>query len=105
MRRLVYLATAKRDLETIFDFIADASADGAQAERQIAAIDSQCRKLARLKSMLGRPRPKLGAGLRSLPFKSYLIFFRCSEDLLEIVTVIHGHRDIDAIFAEMDKEL
>ena len=54
--------------------------------------------------MMGRPRTELLSGLRSHPHKSYVIFFRYVADVLEIVNVIEGHRDIPALFGERDKQ-
>jgi plasmid stabilization system protein ParE len=41
----------------------------------------------------------LRADLRSHPFESYLIFFRyVNDDVLEIVNILEGHRDIAAFY-------
>jgi plasmid stabilization system protein ParE len=48
----------------------------------------------------GRARNELRAGLRSHPYKSYVIFFDYIEDVLEIINVIEGHSDIPALFRE-----
>ena len=59
--------------------------------------------MAQLPSTLGRPRPELRPDVRSFPFKGYVIFFRyLDDDILEIVHIIEGHRDIAAIFANDD---
>lgn len=50
----------------------------------------------------GRARNELRAGLRSYPYKSYVIFFHYVADVLEIVNVIEGHRDIPALFGDDD---
>ena len=52
---------------------------------------------------LGRDRSELLPGLRSLAHGSHVIFFRYHDDAVEIVTVLHGHRDIDAVFGEADE--
>jgi plasmid stabilization system protein ParE len=51
---------------------------------------------------MGRPRPELGPDLRSIAFQGYIIFFRYEGEVLEIVNVLEGHRDIDAHFSEDD---
>ena len=59
--------------------------------------------MARLPGNLGRPRPELRHDLRSAPFNGYVIFFRyLDDDVLEIVHIIEGHRDVAAIFAKGD---
>jgi len=36
--------------------------------------------------------------LRSFPVGQYVIFYRVAVDAVEIVTVIHGARDLDSLF-------
>lgn len=103
MRQLCFTPAAERDLAEIFDYIADASGSPETARRFAASVEMQCANLARLSSTLGRPRPELRSDLRSFPFKGYVIFFRYLEDdILEIVHIIAGHRDVIAIFAKDD---
>ena len=40
----------------------------------------------------------MGDGLRSLPVENYLIFYRVRDDTVEVLRVIHGARDLGAIF-------
>ncbi|WP_246725401.1 type II toxin-antitoxin system RelE/ParE family toxin [Beijerinckia sp. L45] len=53
--------------------------------------------------MLGRSRPELRPDFRSVAFETYLIFFRYRDgatprDVLEVIRVLHGARDIEALF-------
>jgi toxin ParE1/3/4 len=53
----------------------------------------------------GRARPDLRADIRSTPFKGYVIFFRYlpserEREILEIVNVLEGHRDLVGYFAD-----
>ena len=46
---------------------------------------------------------ELRPDLRSFPFKGYVIFFRYLDDeILEVVHIIEGHRDVAVIFAMDD---
>jgi toxin ParE1/3/4 len=47
---------------------------------------------------IGRSRPELITDLRSFPVGQYVIFYRPRQEILEIVRVLHGARDIDALF-------
>jgi toxin ParE1/3/4 len=47
----------------------------------------------------GRPREELGAGLRSLIERPYVILYRVVESTAEIVAIIHGARDLPAVLA------
>ncbi len=103
MRQLRFTPAAERDLAEIFDYVADASGSPETARRFAASIEIQCANLARLASKLGRLRPELRSDLRSFPFKRYVIFFRyLDDDILEIVHIIEGHRDVIAMFAKED---
>lgn len=103
MRRLRILDSARRDIAEIYAYVEQRSGNASVAERfarQIKQINEQCRQLARLPGTLGRARPELRPDLCSAPFKGYVIFFRyLDEDVLEIIRIIEGHRDIPALFA------
>ena len=47
---------------------------------------------------LGRSRDELAEGLRSFPVGRYVIFYRAIPEGVEIVRVLHGSRDLNAIF-------
>ncbi|NCG21248.1 MAG: type II toxin-antitoxin system RelE/ParE family toxin [Rhodobacterales bacterium] len=47
---------------------------------------------------LGKARPELRHDLRSFPTDNYLVYYRERNEVIEIVRVLHGRRDVDAIF-------
>ena len=104
MRKLVYLADARRDIEDAFDFQLEMTGDPDQAEKLIVSLDAQCRKMARTSIMLGRPRDSLRKGLRSAPFGNYMIFLNYGVDVLEIVNILHGRSDIEAMFQDKGED-
>jgi toxin ParE1/3/4 len=67
------------------------------AERFVIEVTRRYRLLAESPG-LGRPREDLGPGLRSLPFKSYIIFYREIPDGVQIVRFLSGYRDLEALF-------
>jgi toxin ParE1/3/4 len=97
VRRLRLLNSARRDLAQIYTYIEGRSASTEIAERFVRELNDQCRRLAQLPGTLGRGRPELTPDIRSAPFRSYMIFFR---DIFEVVRIVEGHRDIDAVFGE-----
>lgn len=100
MRRLRILNSARRDIAHIYAYIEERSSDATIAERFARQLNEQCRRLAQLPGTLGRARPELRPDIRSAPFKSYIIFFRyVGADVFEVVRIIEGHRDLDALFA------
>ncbi len=70
-------------------------------------IIANCEHLATLAGLLGRARRELRPDIRSIPFKSYLIFFRylpseTNREIFEVVNVVEGHRDLVAYFGDDD---
>jgi toxin ParE1/3/4 len=47
---------------------------------------------------MGEARPELAEGLRCFSVGNYLIFFKPLSDGIEVVRVLSGARDIDALF-------
>jgi toxin ParE1/3/4 len=47
---------------------------------------------------IARARGELCQNLRNFPFGRYVIFYLAMPDGIEIVRVLHGARDLDAIF-------
>ncbi len=84
-----------RDLADIWAYIAEDSP--AHADRYIDLLDKKFSQLAR-HPRTGRARPELFAGLRSFPLGSYVIFYLSPKSGIEIVRVLHGARDVEALF-------
>lgn len=97
-----FTVPASRDLESIIDFIASNSSFDA-AERFLNKINDKCRTLANFPNM-GRRRDELAPSLRSFPVEDYLIFYRPTEGGIEIMRVVSGYRDLDALFDKPDDE-
>jgi toxin ParE1/3/4 len=102
--RLRYSAAARDDLAQIYRYIREQSGSGETARRFVLELRQKCNALAAAPIVIGRPRAELRPGLRSHPYKSYVIFFRYVADVLEIVNVIEGHRDIPALFGKGDDQ-
>jgi toxin ParE1/3/4 len=100
--RIVKHRRAKRDLLLTYVYIGEHNMTA--AEQFLRAVAEDARKLAEMPGM-GALRsfenPKL-AGVRSWPvtgFRNYLIFYRANDVQLQVLRVLHGARDIDAVFA------
>lgn len=102
MRHAEYTPGARADLNEIFEYLAEEMASSDRAFVIIDRIEAQCRKIASLPILVGRPRAELRANLRSFPFHSWIIFFQYFADKVEIVNIIHSARDIDALFNPAD---
>ena len=95
MARVTRDRAAQRDLDEMWDYVAQESV--AAASRLIDTIVEACDRLASQPEM-GRLRPELAPNLRSFPVGSYVIFYRPTLDGIEVARVLHGARDIDALF-------
>src|SRR5450755_4969631 len=98
MYQLRYLEQARADLIQIKRYIARESGSNDIAIRYMEKLRQECRKLAELPGTMGRARPELAEGIRSIPYSNYVIFFRYSGSYVEIVSIIEGHRDIEELF-------
>ena len=95
MPRVTRRPLAEADILEIWDYIADDSL--AAADRWVDRLDEQFRMLA-AQPMMGRAREELAPGVRSFPFGRYVVFYMPLNDGIDVVRVLHGARDIDAVF-------
>jgi toxin ParE1/3/4 len=83
------------DLDDIWNYVARDSRR--EADRLIDSITERFAILA-TQPFMGRARPELGQNLRSFPVESYLIIYRPTDYGVEVVRVVHGRRNIEAMF-------
>ena len=100
MRRLVYLVSARRDLNAILRYVPDESGSAGQALRFVGSLRAQCSKLAVSPLELGRARSDLQPDLRGFSSGNYIIFFRYHLEVLEVVKVVERHREMTALFGD-----
>lgn len=105
MSRLSYRAAALRDLSDIAAYIEQETGNRAAAEAFIDKITTYCERLATLPAPMGRARPELKAGYRSVVFGKYVIFLLYTDEdgplsHLYIGNIIHGRRDLSTYFSE-----
>jgi toxin ParE1/3/4 len=96
---VTFAPVALQDIEEIGDYI---HAENPLATlRLVAALRARCAGIADMPS-IGAPRPSLWPHLRSVSFRRYVIFYTTDGTDVRIERVLHGARDIDALFAEND---
>ena len=101
MARLRYTDRALADLDEIRAYIEDRSGSSDVALRFTRELRAKCRQLAASPfSTVGRPRAELRADLRSVALKGYVIFFRQLGDVIQVVRVLEGHRDMGDFYGE-----
>jgi toxin ParE1/3/4 len=95
---LRWSAESEQDLTTIWSYLSE-SASSAVADRQLEAILAASERL-RDWPYLGRERLDLRRDLRSVAAPPYLILYRVSRTSVDIVRVVHSHRDLGSIFKD-----
>ncbi|HUG90099.1 MAG TPA: type II toxin-antitoxin system RelE/ParE family toxin [Planctomycetaceae bacterium] len=85
---------ARKDLLEIWHHISDFNL--AAADRILGEIGAKCDMLAEMPHV-GHARPDFHADLRCSVAGSYVIFYREIEGGIEVVRVLHGRRNFDAI--------
>jgi toxin ParE1/3/4 len=91
MKRFHNTHQAEADLESITDYFAANNPDA--GIRVLDAITAKCRQLAN-QPRQGRERGDLGAGIRSVVVRRYVIYFRGTATGIDVLRVLHGSRDI-----------
>jgi len=82
----------------MFQFVARESDSIAVGERFVRELREKCHKLAALETTIGRDRSELQPGIRSFPYKNYVIFFRYIGARFEVVNILERHRDVETHF-------
>lgn len=96
VRELVYRPFAREDLAEIY--LRRAELEGAESAAElVTAIQDRCEQLTTF-SERGTPRPEIGPGVRSVPFRrKAVIAYVVEPDAVVIVGVMYGGRDLAAL--------
>jgi toxin ParE1/3/4 len=95
-RQCIISPTASRDLATIIDYFLARNIEA--GDNFAARFEQKCRNIANF-PMIGRHYPELSPQLRGIPLDSYIIFYRVTDDCIEIVRVVSGYQDLRSIFS------
>ena len=93
---VVFSQQAEFDLEEIADTIAIDSAPA--AIRFIQAIREHCARIG-LTPLAYPARPELGLDIRCCVHQRYLIMFQSGASSVLVVRILHGSRDLLALFS------
>jgi toxin ParE1/3/4 len=94
--KLLWSPTAERDLAEIWTYL-NQNASRELANAQTRRIYDRCAALRR-RPLTGRARNDLLPGVRQVLVNPYIIFYRIRTDSVEIMHVLHGRRDLAALF-------
>lgn len=93
MPRVRFTRSAETDLLELWVTVAE---ENLTAADEILDVIHATATLLGTQPEMGRARPELAEGLRSLPTRTpYLIFYLPDDDGLLVVRVLHHARDID----------
>jgi toxin ParE1/3/4 len=86
---------AIRDLESISSYFADVNVEA--GEKFLKGFNKRCQQLASFPN-IGRSYDDLQVGLRGLPLEGYIILYRATDNLIEIVRVASGRQELQSLF-------
>ena len=96
MRSCLISPEASQDLDKIFDYFASNNIEA--GERFVIAFEKKCEKLLQFPNM-GRSYQDIEPSLRGIPLGNYIIFYRFTDNSVEIVRVVSGYRNFEDLFA------
>ena len=86
---------AKADLEDIGDRIAERNP--ARAVTYVQELRERATRIGEFPHA-GPSRPQWGEGIRIAVHGKYLIVYRVCDETVQVLRVVHGARDLDALF-------
>jgi toxin ParE1/3/4 len=95
-RRIVWAPSARTDLLDIWQYFTRVGSMDV-ADRLLFDIERAAQRLAQF-PMMGRSRDELVTGLRSVLIHPHVMFYRISDDAIEIARILHQRRDLAAAF-------
>jgi toxin ParE1/3/4 len=96
-RRIVWAPRARQDLLEIWRYFARVGSIEI-ADRLLREFEQAGRRLSR-HPFMGRPRSEIAPDLRSVLVHPHVVFYRVSDDAVQVARVLHQHRDLGAIFS------
>jgi plasmid stabilization system protein ParE len=101
--RVVFRREALRQLDELYDYIADAGSPD-RAARYTAAIITYCEGLAHFPHR-GSARDDIRPGLRTIGYKKRVVIaFAILDDTVAVLGIFYGGRDYETILTEAESE-
>jgi toxin ParE1/3/4 len=95
-RSLIVSATARKDLNQIWDYIAHDSPDA--ADRVLNEIEAAMLRLCEMPTVGHQRKDVKDETLRFRSVYSYIIAYRHTRNRLMVARVVSGHRDFKKLF-------
>jgi toxin ParE1/3/4 len=100
-RRVIWAPKAKQDLREVWRYYSRVASPEI-ADKLLRDIDRAGERLAQ-QALLWRARDDVMPGLRSVLVHPYIVFYRLTDTSVEIARVIHGRRNLAAIFGRRER--
>jgi toxin ParE1/3/4 len=100
MARVTRTTLARKSLKDIGRYIASESGSRDIALRFLDSIEEKCRVYA-TQPLMGTARTDLGENVRCFPVGNYVVLYRPLDDGIELLLVVHGARDIPALYRRL----
>lgn len=97
MIQYIIAPAASRDLDEISSYYAIHNIEA--GEKLLDEIENKCKYLISFPN-IGRSYRSIRADLRGLSCSGYIIFYRVGNNYVEILRVVNGSRDLEALFSE-----
>ncbi len=97
IRRCLIAPLALQDLNEITAHFATTNVSA--GEKFITQFEQKCRYLQSF-PLIGRSYNWIYQDLRGVPLQGYIIFYRVTEEQLEILRVVSGRRRLELLFKE-----
>jgi toxin ParE1/3/4 len=98
---VVLTEDAERDLEELYDYIAEHDAPG-KAAHVLGRIEETLKKLSRFPERGAHPKELLALGIRDYRqtyFKPYRVIYRIIERRVYVYLIVDGRRDMQTLLA------
>ncbi len=95
MNRYIIAPSASQDLNNIAEYFFKVNVQ--TGEKFFLKFNHKCQQLTKF-PYLGRPYNHIKPSLRGLPLDGYIIFYRFIDETLEILRIVNGRQDLDALF-------
>jgi toxin ParE1/3/4 len=86
---------AAQDLEDISTYYAANNIEA--GEKLIDEFEARCKYLVSFPN-IGRSYTTIRSYLRGISFSGHILFYRINQDSIEILRVVRGNRDLEALF-------
>ncbi len=89
--------SASQDLTTIADYFLEHNVEA--GERFFQEFNRKCQYLTQF-PYIGKSYDHLLIGTRGIPLNKYIIFYRVTDQSIEIFRVVYGRQNLDTLFSD-----